>query len=239
MVREMVVSGALERRTLLGLLVFASSLGVQIQGQPSADAALYAVSYVEVLPSARAVMVAALKQYRDASRQEAGYVRFDLLEQVARPGHFAIIERWKDQQAFDAHGMTSHVKTFRDALQSIRLSDYDQRAYKSLTVGSGTVVGNTQAIYVVTHVDTVGGGQADAPGLLTRLAEASRKEQGCLRFDVVQHTMRANHFTVIEIWENQRTRDAHAAAVHTRQYRDGLQPMSGSPLDERLFKAVD
>jgi quinol monooxygenase YgiN len=58
-------------------------------------------------------------------------------------------------------------------------------------------------------------------------------------FDVVQHTMRANHFTVIEIWENQRARDAHAAAVHTRQYRDVLQPMSGSPLDERLFKAVE
>ena len=130
------------------------------------------------------------------------------------------------------------MKAFRDALQSIRLSDYDQRPYKSLTTGPGTSVGNTQAIYVVAHVDTVGG-QADAPGLLTRLAEASRKEQGCLRFDVVQHTMRANHFTVIEIWENQRARDAHAAAAHTRRYRDGLQPMSGSPLDERFFKAVE
>ncbi len=224
---------------LLGLLVLASGLGAQIQAQPSADTALYAVSYVEVMPSARPAMVAALKRYRDASRQEDGYVRFDLLEQVARPGHFAIVERWKDQQAFDAHGTASHVKPFRDALQSIRLSDYDQRPYKSLTVGSETAVGNTQAIYVVAHVDTVGGGQADAPGLLTRLAEASRKEQGCLRFDVVQHTMRANHFTVIEIWENQRTRDAHAAAVHTRQYRDTLQPISGSPLDERVFKAVD
>jgi quinol monooxygenase YgiN len=226
------------QNTLLGLLLLASSFGVQIQAQPSSDTARYAVSYVEVMPSARPAMVAALKQYRDASRQEDGYVRVDLLEQVAQPGHFAIVERWRDQQAFDSHGTASQVKAFRDALQSIRLSDYDQRPYKSLTTGSGTSVGNTQAIYVVAHVDTVGG-QADAPGLLTRLAEASRKEQGCLRFDVVQHTMRANHFTVIEIWENQRARDAHAAAVHTRQYRDGLQPMSGSPLDERFFKAVE
>ena len=75
--------------------------------------------------------------------------------------------------------------------------------------------------------------------MLTRLAEASRKEQGCLRFDVLQHTMRANHFTVIEVWENQKALDAHAAAVHTKQYRDALQPMSGSPLDERVYKAVD
>lgn len=227
------------RCLLLGVLTLVSSLEVQTQAQPSSDTARYAVSYIEVLPSARAAMVAALKQYRDASRREDGYVRFDLLEQVAQPGRFAIVERWKDQQAFDSHGMASHVKTFRDALQSIRLSDYDERPYKSLTTGSGSVVGNSQAIYVVSHVDTVGGGQADAPGLLTRLAEASRKEQGCLVFDVVQHTMRANHFTVIETWENQRARDAHAAAVHTRQYRDGLQPISGSPLDERFFKAVE
>ena len=226
-------------KNTLGLLMLASSLGVQLQAQPSPDTARYAVSYVEVMPSARAAMVAALKQYREASRQEAGYVRVDLLEQIARPGHFAIVERWKDQQAFDTHGMASHVKTFRDAIQPIRSSDYDQRPYKSLTVGSGTVEGNARAVHVVTHVDTVGGGQADAPGLLARLAEASRKEQGCLRFDVVQHTMRANHFTIIEVWENQRVLDAHAAAVHTRQYRDGLQPISGSPLDERLFTAVE
>jgi quinol monooxygenase YgiN len=61
----------------------------------------------------------------------------------------------------------------------------------------------------------------------------------CLRFDVVQHTMRANHFTVIETWESQKTHDAHAAAPHTKQYRHALQPMSGNPLDERVFKAVE
>ena len=226
---------------LLSLVMLPSrlSLGVQIHAQAPAETAHYAVSYVEVLPSARTAMVVALKQYRDTSRRENGYARFEMLEQVGRPGHFAILETWKDQKTFDAHGMAAPAKAFRDALESLRSSDYDQRPYKTLTVTSAAAVGNGQAIYVVTHVDTVGGGQNDAPGLLTRLAEASRKEQGCLRFDVVQHTMRANHFTVIEIWENQKTLDAHAAALHTKQYRNALQPMSGSPLDERLFKAVE
>jgi quinol monooxygenase YgiN len=75
--------------------------------------------------------------------------------------------------------------------------------------------------------------------LLARLAEASRQEAGNLRFDVVQHTMRANHFTVIEAWRNQQALDAHVAAAHTKQYRDTLQPMTGSPLDERVYKAID
>lgn len=224
---------------LLGLVILPSSLGGHIHAQAPADAARYAVSYVEVMPSARAAALAAFKPYRDTSRREDGYVRFDLLEQVGRPGHFAIVELWKDQKAFDAHGMAAHAKQLRDRLQSIRLSDYDQRPYKALTVAAATAVGSGQALHVVAHVDTVGGGQTDAPGLLTRLAEASRTEQGCLRFDVLQHTMRANHFTVIEIWSSRKALDAHAAAPHTRQYRDTLQPMSGSPLDERLYKSVE
>jgi quinol monooxygenase YgiN len=224
---------------VLGIVMLPSCVWVDIHAQASADTVRYAVSYVEVMPSARAAAVAALKQYRDASRHEDGYVRIELLQQVGRLGHFAIVETWKDQKVFEAHGMAAHVKQLRGALQPIRLSDYDQRVYKNLVVASATAAGSSHAIVVVTHVDTVGGAQADAPGLLTRLAEASRQEQGCVRFDVLQHTMRANHFTVIEIWENQQALDAHAAALHTKQYRDGLQPISGSPLDERLYEVVE
>jgi quinol monooxygenase YgiN len=75
--------------------------------------------------------------------------------------------------------------------------------------------------------------------MLKDLAEASRKEPGNVRFDVVQHIMRANHFTVVEAWRDTKALDAHVAAAHTKLYRDTLQPMTGSPLDERVYKSVD
>src|SRR5207247_10856387 len=59
---------------LLGIVMLPSGLGVHIHAQAPADTALYAVPYFDVLPSARAAAVAALKLYRDASRQEDGYV---------------------------------------------------------------------------------------------------------------------------------------------------------------------
>jgi len=74
---------------------------------------------------------------------------------------------------------------------------------------------------------------------LNRLAEESRKDPGCVRFDVLQNPMRANHFTIIESWANAQALEAHAAAPHTRKYRDEVQPMTGSPLDERVFKAAE
>ena len=226
---------------LLSIVMLLSSLGAQFHAQAPAETAPSTVAYVEVMPSARTAMVAALKRYRDASRNEDGYVRFDLLEQVGRPGQFVVIETWRDQKAFDAHGMAAHVKQFQDAHQPIRVSGYDQRPYKPLTVASARPAGNGPAVHVVAHVD-IGGGpqaQADALGLLRQLADASRKEQGSVRFDVLQHAMRANHFTVVETWQRLEALDAHRAAPHTKQYRDAVQPMTGSPLDERVFTAVD
>jgi len=215
-----------------------SSLGAQTGADATTDTSVYAVSYIEVMPQSRTVAVASFKQYRDGSRMDDGYVRLELFEQIGRPGHFAIVETWRDQNSLDAHEMAAHAKQFIDKLQPIRLSDYDRRPYKTLTVGSGPAAADGQTIHVVTHVDTIPDPQSDGPGLLRRLAEASRQEDGNLRFDVLQHTMRANHFTIIETWRSRTALDAHARAQHTRQYRDGLQAMAGSPLDERLYKAV-
>jgi quinol monooxygenase YgiN len=219
---------------LSALLVSSSSVGPQARPDTTADTAFHAVSYVEVMASSTATAVAALKRYRDASRMQDGYVRVDLFEQVGRPGHFTVVETWRDQKAFDAR--TTVQKSLQDALQPIRVSDYDQRPYKTLTIGAAPAA-NSRAISVVSHVDV--NPDPRVAMMLKRLAEASRQDEGNVRFDVLQHTMRANHFTVIETWQNQKAFDAHVAAAHTKQYRDELQPMTGSPLDERVYKAIE
>jgi quinol monooxygenase YgiN len=220
------------------------SLGVSLQwaaprarAQP-ADSAFHAVSYVEVMASASPGAIAALKRYRDANRTRDGFLRGEIFEQIGRPGHFAIVETWRDQPAFDAPGATAQHQLM-DALAPIRVSDYDQRPYKTLTVGPApTAAANSRAaVTVVSHVDV--NQDPKVPLMLRRLAEASRRETGNLRFDVLQHTMRANHFTVVETWRDRQAFDAHVAAAHTKQYRDELQPMTGSPLDERVYRAVD
>jgi quinol monooxygenase YgiN len=210
---------------------------LETETRAQSDTNAYAVTYVAALPSARGQMVAALKKYRESSRTENGYAQFDLLEQIGRPGHFAIIETWKDPKAVDAHRAAASLKQLHDALQPIRVSDYDERPYKTLTIAPAAAGANAQAIHVVSHVDSVP--QGDVQGLLKRLADASRKERGCLRFDILQSTTRPNHFTVVEIWNGQNALDAHAAASHTKQYREEFQPVSGSPLDERVYKAVE
>jgi quinol monooxygenase YgiN len=219
---------------LLTLLFSTLILGAQA---PSADTSAYAVAYVDVMPASKTAAVNAFKQYRDASRKEEGFVRFEIFEQAGRPGHLSVLETWANPKAMDAHAAGAAAKEWRAKLDPIRLTDYDQRPYKTLTSSPSSAAANDRGTFVVTHVD-IGGQGTNAADLLRRLAETSRKEEGNIRFDVLQHAMRANHFTVIEAWQNQKALDAHAAAAHTRQYRDTLGPMAGSPLDERIYQPV-
>ena len=203
----------------------------------SSDAVFHVVSYVDVVPSSRAAGVTTIKQYRDASRKDEGYVRIDLLEQIGRPARFLVLERWSDEKSFIAHQAADNTKQFLSKLAPIRLG-FDQRTYRSFAVAPTAAALDDKQILVVSHVDTAGT-QVDAPTLLRQLAEASRKEEGSVRFEVVQLALRPNHFSMIEVWQGQKALDAHALAAHTRKFRDTIQPVLGSPLDERTFKLVE
>lgn len=226
------------RRFLLGLTLGAAAMFAAPAAQ-APDATAYSVAYVEVAPASRRAAIELLKQYREASRAEGGFVSLDLFEQVDRSGHIVLAEAWKDQTTFTAHAMAASTQQLAEKLQPLGLSPMDQRPYKGLAVGPLFSQPTGQAVFVVTHVDTIPTPGSDGPGLLRRMAEESRRDEGNLRFDVWQHTMRANHFTIVEAWRDRRSLDAHATTAHTKQYRQTLQPLAGSPLDERLYKLIE
>lgn len=224
----------LSTTTLVGV---AGDGAAQAQAPTAAavEGALTAVAYVEVRAASAAAGRTALQRYREAIGKGSSSARVEVFEQVGRPGHFAIVETWRDQAAFDNRDSAAR-RRLNDALAPIRVSGYDERTYKTLTTATAASAPGRGTLYVITHVDVVPNPQA--PDILKRLADASRKDAGNLRFDVVQYTVRPNHFTVIEQWRDQAALDAHAAGAHTLQYRDEVQPLTGSPLDERIYTAV-
>ena len=222
---------------LIGLVVVQLEVGAQIRAAPATDS-FYTVSYVEVrsAASSRTAAMAAFGDYNAASSGEDGYVRFELFEEPARPGNFSIIETWRSQAEFDARG-TSVQQALLDSLDPIRVSDYDQRPYKLLAVDSAPESAGRDAVYVITHVDVRPSPEVSA--LLERMAEESRRDAGNLRFDVLLHTMRSNHFTIVEAWQSPAAHQTHVEAGHTRQYRDELGPFLGSPLDQRIYRPAE
>lgn len=196
------------------------------------------LTYVEVAPGAEAQGVALIKAYRDASRRDEGHIRVEVLQQSGRPGHFAVIEEWRDEGAWKNHRAAAHVTQFHDRLTPLRVAAYDERTHTSFAVG-GPSTAPASAVVVVTHVDVIPTGLPRARELLQAQVDASRKEVGNLRFDVLQGA-RMNHFTVVEAWIDERARQAHVSTPHTKTYREGLREsaIDGAPYDERLYRVV-
>ncbi|MEI9999419.1 MAG: putative quinol monooxygenase [Verrucomicrobiota bacterium] len=89
-------------------------------------------------------------------------------------------------------------------------------------------------IVTVIHIDVMPPRAQDAATLLARFRQDSLHDPGEKSFQVLREIGRPNHFTLVEAWSDQKAYDGHNAAPHTRQFRDQLQPMLGSPFDERL-----
>ena len=96
-----------------------------------------------------------------------------------------------------------------------------------------------ERLYVVTHIDVLGqNGAAEAAKMLHEFAADSRKDQGSVRFEVLRDPNRLNHFSIVEVWRTRQDFEAHLAAGHSKAFREKIQPMLGSPFDERLHKLL-
>lgn len=96
--------------------------------------------------------------------------------------------------------------------------------------------GTSNRLYAVTHVDIIGGGGNldEAIKLMQEYVADSQKDPGAVRIELLQHEKRRNHFSLVEVWQNKDAFEAHTAAAHTKQFREKLHPLLGSPFDERL-----
>jgi quinol monooxygenase YgiN len=220
---------------LLGLAMM--PLGFAAHAQ-SAGGALHVVTYLEVAPEQANAAVTLLRQYRDAALKEAGNERSEVAREISRKNRFVILEIWKDQAAFDAHGKAAAVTQLRDRLKAIAAAPPDERVHSALAVAANTAPVKG-AVTVVSHVDVPPPRKDDVIAALNPLADGSRQSKDNLRFEVVQQTSRPNHFTVIEAWKGDKAYEARISAAPQKQFREKLGPMLGALYDERIYRGLD
>ncbi len=220
---------------LNGLLIL---LSVPAYSQVNESAAVHAVTYVDVLPESVNSALAALKQYRETSNTQAGYGSITLLEQLDRAGRLAIIEKWQSNAAFEGHLGSATYANLQDKLRLLRTGSYDQRPYHSLLMDVELNRVSETAVLVLTHVDIAGGAQG-MDSLLQQYAEESRSAPGNVYCNVLQGNTRSNHFTLVSVWKDNASYMRNMAADYTRSFRNQLEPKTGSPLDERLYKVIN
>jgi quinol monooxygenase YgiN len=215
------------------------------RAQTAADA-VYAVTYLDVGTASVAQGVELIKKFRDASRREAANLEFTVLQETSRPNRFVIMEGWTDKAAFEAHDKGTPKTDFENALKPIRNSPPDRHMLQAFANAPARAVPAAGALYMVEHVDFLGGDPTiatTAAPLVKALAESSQKETGAVRYDVYrQPPPRINHYEVVAVWTDAKAFDVHETAAHTLQFRaataQGGKAWRANLYDQRLYKAL-
>ena len=102
-----------------------------------------------------------------------------------------------------------------------------------------TAYAQDNSVYVVSYIDVAPAARGMATSLLRQLASASRKDEGNMRFDILQRTAPSNQFAIVAIWKDQRAYDAHLAASHTKEFREKIKPHLISAIDDRVHTGME
>jgi len=220
------------------LLATANHSAAHAQSQSGGNA-IYGVTALDVAPGAAAQGVALLRQYREGALKQAGNIGVTLLQEADWPNRFVIYEGWKDQAAYDANEKAAHTVELRDRLKPIAGAPDDRRAYSVIAVGPSAPAG-PDAVYMHLHLDVFPPGIEPTLAAAKVVAEAARKGDGNLRYDVVKSVKPPqSHTTFLAAWRDRKAFDAYESSAYARQFRDTVGPLLGSPFDDRLYLPIN
>jgi quinol monooxygenase YgiN len=90
------------------------------------------------------------------------------------------------------------------------------------------------AAYVATYIEVMPNAVAAGAALLKKYRNASLKEDGNLRFDVLEELDRPNRFAITEAWRDGAALDAHAKGAAAAEFLERLKPIADAPPDQRI-----
>ncbi len=94
---------------------------------------LTVVATIVAKPGQEAATEEVLKALIAPTRQDPGYIRYDLHRDLENPRAFLFYETWENQAALDAHLDTPHLEAFKARIPEL-LESLDIRLLEQITV---------------------------------------------------------------------------------------------------------
>ncbi|TDX86689.1 putative quinol monooxygenase [Epilithonimonas xixisoli] len=69
----------------------------------------------------------------------------------------------------------------------------------------------------------------DAIELMKKLVIETRKEKGCIQYDLFEDNRNKGVFFIHEIWESNDDLQSHQVADHMMKFREGIRPFQEKP----------
>ena len=93
-------------------------------------------------------------------------------------------------------------------------------------------------VHVLALFTAAPGKEAELKEALTALIEPTRKEAGCIRYDLVQGLGKPAEFAFIEEWESAEHLDAHLQTAHVREAGAKAGSLLGAPASIERYRLI-
>ena len=93
-------------------------------------------------------------------------------------------------------------------------------------------------VHVLALFTAAPGKEEELERALAALVEPTRKEAGCIRYDLVQGLGKSAEFAFIEEWESAEHLDAHSQTPHVREAGSKAATLLGAPASIERYRQI-
>lgn len=93
-------------------------------------------------------------------------------------------------------------------------------------------------VHIVAVVEGKPGKAEAIKAVIKPCIEATRKEEGCLKYHLHQDIARPDHFIFVEHWASEEIVQKHSKSAHLKTMVDGLASLIVTPLEVSLLKSI-
>jgi quinol monooxygenase YgiN len=94
-------------------------------------------------------------------------------------------------------------------------------------------------VHVVAHIESRAGHHDTVQKALQAVVEPTRKEQGCLQYDLFHDSDNINRFTFVEKWASAEFLLRHSQSEHMATAGAALKDLAAQPIWIQKLKVID
>jgi quinol monooxygenase YgiN len=95
-----------------------------------------------------------------------------------------------------------------------------------------------QHIHAIAHLNARPDKTEELASLLTSLLEPTRKERGCIRFELQQNRDSPTEFVIVSEWRGDEAVQHHIATSHAPRALSRLPELLARPMDLRFYRVM-
>eukprot|EP00746_Dinoflagellata_sp_MGD_P087078 gnl/MRDRNA2_/MRDRNA2_34561_c0_seq1.p1 gnl/MRDRNA2_/MRDRNA2_34561_c0~~gnl/MRDRNA2_/MRDRNA2_34561_c0_seq1.p1 ORF type:complete len:347 (-),score=89.45 gnl/MRDRNA2_/MRDRNA2_34561_c0_seq1:31-1071(-) len=175
------------------------------------------------------------------SREEAGCLRFDFLRDSDSPCKFITYEVFENAAAMDVHKEMSYVKAWGALQYGEKKPVVNKKLLKTDAINLQRKLSDAESIpptALMLEVDIKEDCVDEFVQVMTADASGSRREPGCLRFDLLRDKENTNKFITYEVFKSQEAIDAHRELPHVKAWGAFQYGDKKPVVNKTLIKAV-